>query len=396
MFIVVTIFSTLPSYADGYVPQSTLESFPNLDPRLIGMPIKQTEKTSALVAYSKAEAELSSLTKNQNTLLDQSVVLKPELIIATEQFTERQSQYNDIQESLNGLAISQYQRSSDVYQASNEDKITVNRRVSQTDQVFKFLKKKLEKTKLKLDDATNYKNKIDTKLKDITSNLTTISQDMLDKQKEVSETKKIVDSTLSHASLNGFDIPVLTMDSYLRAEKTIATTNPGCAIPWWLIAGIGRAESNHGRYGGAVISSDGTVTPSIIGVQLNGDGFAAIKDTDGGLYDGDPVWDRAVGVMQFIPGTWNRWKGDGNGDGKFDPQNIYDGALATAQYLCSSAPNLTNDVNRRQAVFAYNRSTAYVDFVLAKGHEYEAMGANKFNPVPVAPVVSAAESTPNS
>ena len=124
-------------------------------------------------------------------------------------------------------------------------------------------------------------------------------------------------------------------------------------------------------------------------MPLNGQGFAAIRDTDKGLYDGDTEWDRAVGVMQFIPGTWNRWKGDGNGDGLFDPQNLYDGALATAQYLCSSAPNLTNDEYRRQAVYAYNHSNSYVDFVLAKGHEYELLGAPRLNPMPIvaAPVI---------
>lgn len=385
VFLSMSILSISSSYADGFVPQSSLESFPNLDARLIGQAIKKTELTAALVAYSNAEAELSALTKNQNALLDQSVALQPEVISANENLSLRQKQLEEIQNSVNALAISQYQRSSDAFQDSNENIVDVQRRNSQTDQVFSYLTKKLEKTKDRVKTANDYKTKIDNKVREINSNLKTISQDMLKKQKDVNSKKKIVGSTLPIASLDGFDIPVLTMDAYLRAEKTIATNNPSCAIPWWLMAGVGRAESNHGRYGGAVMSPNGTISPSIIGVQLNGQGFAAIPDTDDGFYDGDTEWDRAVGVMQFIPGTWNRWKGDGNGDGAFDPQNVYDGALATAQYLCSAAPNLATDETRRGAVFAYNHSTSYVDFVLAKGHEYEALGANIFNAPPVMP-----------
>ncbi len=55
--------------------------------------------------------------------------------------------------------------------------------------------------------------------------------------------------------------------------------------------------------------------PPVRGPALSGGAFSAIRDTDGGRYDGDPVWDRAVGPMQFIPGTWRIWGADGNGDG---------------------------------------------------------------------------------
>jgi len=42
---------------------------------------------------------------------------------------------------------------------------------------------------------------------------------------------------------------------------------------------------------------------------------AAILDTDGGRLDGDISYDRAVGPMQVLPGTWARFGTDGDRDG---------------------------------------------------------------------------------
>lgn len=55
-------------------------------------------------------------------------------------------------------------------------------------------------------------------------------------------------------------------------------------------------------------------------------------DTDRGSLDRDPTYDRAVGPMQFIPGTWRRVGVDANGDGVKDPQDIGDAATAAAVY----------------------------------------------------------------
>src|SRR3546814_20580862 len=54
----------------------------------------------------------------------------------------------------------------------------------------------------------------------------------------------------------------------------------------------------------------------------------------GGRWDGDARWDRAVGPMQFIPGTWKSFGVDGSGDGLADPNNVFDAATAAARYLC--------------------------------------------------------------
>jgi hypothetical protein len=87
---------------------------------------------------------------------------------------------------------------------------------------------------------------------------------------------------------------------------------------------------------GSVLLANGLSTPRIIGIPLNGVGTELILDTDHGVLDGDRVYDRAVGPMQFIPSTWAQYATDGNGDGTADPFNIYDAAASAAKYLCDA------------------------------------------------------------
>ncbi|WP_206665871.1 lytic transglycosylase domain-containing protein [Pedococcus bigeumensis] len=173
----------------------------------------------------------------------------------------------------------------------------------------------------------------------------------------------------SSMSANG--IPAAALDAYRRAATIVDAADTECKIDWALIAGIGKVESNHGRYGGNGIDRDGTVRPGIYGIPLNGsNNTAVIHDSDGGTYDRDLTWDRAVGPMQFIPGTWRVVGVDANGDGRKDPQNMADAATATAVYLCSGPGDLSTDSGARSAVLRYNHSDAYADQVLALAAGY--------------------------
>src|SRR6266545_2204441 len=162
-------------------------------------------------------------------------------------------------------------------------------------------------------------------------------------------------------------IPALALRAYREAAAWAAGFDPGCRLTWPVLAGIGRIESNHGMYGGAAtrFSPSGTVTPRITGPPLDGRGVASIPDSDGGRWDGDTTWDRAVGPMQFIPTTWRSLGRDGNGDRVADPNNLFDAAVSAAAYLCLSVDGSLADQGRlRQAIFAYNHSWAYVNAVL--------------------------------
>ncbi|MYQ50380.1 MULTISPECIES: lytic murein transglycosylase [unclassified Streptomyces] len=158
-------------------------------------------------------------------------------------------------------------------------------------------------------------------------------------------------------------IPSTVLAAYRSARTSLGRTDPGCRLPWQLLAAIGKVESGHAA-GGRVDARGTTLTP-ILGPVLDGAGFARIPDTDGGRYDGDTVYDRAVGPMQFIPSTWAHWGADGNGDGRADPNNVYDAALAAGHYLCAGPRDLSVRADLDRAILSYNHSDTYLRTVLS-------------------------------
>ncbi|MGD9481805.1 lytic murein transglycosylase [Streptomyces sp. TRM70308] len=158
-------------------------------------------------------------------------------------------------------------------------------------------------------------------------------------------------------------IPATVLAAYRQAETALRTERPGCNLPWQLLAAIGKVESGQAR--GGDVDANGTTVQPILGPQLDGNGFALIRDTDGGAHDGDATYDRAVGPMQFIPSTWASWAADGNGDGAKDPNNIFDAALAAGRYLCANGRDLSVQADLEQAILSYNRSTEYLRTVLS-------------------------------
>ncbi|MFC1229442.1 lytic murein transglycosylase [Streptomyces prasinus] len=156
-------------------------------------------------------------------------------------------------------------------------------------------------------------------------------------------------------------IPATVLRAYRAAETSVGRTDPGCRLPWELLAAIGKVESGQAR--GGAVDRNGTTRGRITGPPLDGRGFALIRDTDGGAHDGDTVYDRAVGPMQFLPSTWARWGADGNGDGRSDPNNIFDAALAAGHYLCAGDRDLGRAADLDRAILSYNHSRAYVDLV---------------------------------
>ena len=184
----------------------------------------------------------------------------------------------------------------------------------------------------------------------------------------VSITARIDPAWLDTAS-SRTGIPRRALAAYAGAAAVLAEQSPGCHLGWNTLAAIGHIESDDGRHGGAVLSENGYSSVPIIGPKLDGGAFAGIHDSDGGVWDGDTVWDHAVGPFQFIPQTWRTWGADGNGDGQADPNQMDDAALAAARYLCHAGDLSTVDGWRR-AVLSYNHSESYVDDVAKVANSY--------------------------
>lgn len=177
------------------------------------------------------------------------------------------------------------------------------------------------------------------------------------------------DPTWTAATAARVGIPARALQAYASAALTLAAQQPECGLGWNTLAGLGEIESAHGTHAGGVLRVDGHPDPPIRGIALDGTASAAIADTDGGRLDGDAAWDRAVGPLQFIPSTWQRWGADANGDGVADPNQIDDAALAAGRTLCA-AGEMTSPTGWRRAVFSYNHLDSYVDDVAAVANAY--------------------------
>ena len=158
-------------------------------------------------------------------------------------------------------------------------------------------------------------------------------------------------------------IPEQALAAYAGAALVKAAEMPQCGLSWATLAGIGATESDHGRHGDSNLDANGTATPGIFGVALDGNGVALIPDSDGGEIDGDAESDRAVGPMQHIPQTWRNWHVDGGGDGVEDPQNVYDAVLASANYLCRASTAYETEDGWRAGIRSYNAPEFYLGTV---------------------------------
>ena len=106
-------------------------------------------------------------------------------------------------------------------------------------------------------------------------------------------------------------------------------------VSWEVLAAINKIESNFGRNMG----------PSSAG---------------------------AIGWMQFMPSTWERWGLDGDGDGIANPWSPEDAIPAAARYLAASGGQA--DISR--AIFSYNHAQWYVDEVQQLSQLFNAGGVD--------------------
>ena len=168
-------------------------------------------------------------------------------------------------------------------------------------------------------------------------------------------------------------IPGIVLKAYKLAATRVAAESPQCKLPWFLLAGIGRIESGHAGNGN--VDAYGNSRSAIRGPVLDGSlaGNEVIRHGSG--------YARAMGPMQFIPSTWASWGSDANGDGKSDPDNIFDATYSAGRYLCAGVTDFMSAPNRVNNVLRYNRSVPYANNVLAWAAAY-ATGVMPTTPIP--------------
>ncbi|MCA1682743.1 MAG: lytic transglycosylase domain-containing protein, partial [Actinobacteria bacterium] len=133
--------------------------------------------------------------------------------------------------------------------------------------------------------------------------------------------------TLPHFDIEGFPIPPFLLPVYQAAAAQYG-------VPWEILASINEIESDFGR--NATVSSAG-----------------------------------AMGWMQFIRSSWERWGTDGDEDGRRDPRDPVDAIFAAARYLrdAGAATDLP------KAIFAYNHAGWYVEKVVRRAREFAGLDA---------------------
>jgi membrane-bound lytic murein transglycosylase B len=280
--------------------------------------------------------------------------------LATEWFVTGFGTLQVLDPALSAEQVDEIGRKRVLAQAAADDTVASNR----------FVTERLARLRSERDDLAGRRAVLDDRSASLTARrdrLTAmVARDVTDRAAVVQR----VESARLNADVDGTDMSTIALDAYWRAANAVALTDPRCGMTWWALAGIGRTESRHGTYQGSTVGADGLVSAPILGPMLDGsNGFALVPDSDGGALDGTSSTDRAVGPMQFLPSTWRTVGRDGSGDGRADPENLYDAAVGAALYLCRAGP-VTDDAGLRRGYYSYNRSQSYVDLVMQRATAY--------------------------
>ncbi|QWF79316.1 C40 family peptidase [Amycolatopsis sp. CA-230715] len=153
------------------------------------------------------------------------------------------------------------------------------------------------------------------------------------------------------------DIPQRALMGYATGELVLRKEKPDCHLSWVTLAGLGKASSNHARFGGDTLNADGRTAKPLGSVPLQG---AA----------GEPAEEKRGGPMQLTPTEWKRT--GQNIPATTDPSidDIDDAAVAAGRVLCGTGTDLGAGNGWWKAVAAYRDSDLFRQQVLGNAQLY--------------------------
>lgn len=141
------------------------------------------------------------------------------------------------------------------------------------------------------------------------------------------------------SSLARTGIPVRYLAWYIGAAQTCQ------GLPWAVLAGIGKVESDHGQ-------SD------LPGVHAGANAAGA------------------EGPMQFLPATFGEFAIDADPAQPVSPYDPVDAIYTAARMLCADGARGGSPTGINQAIFAYNHASWYVTEVLSWAARYASPGGS--------------------
>jgi Transglycosylase SLT domain len=140
-------------------------------------------------------------------------------------------------------------------------------------------------------------------------------------------------------TLTRADIPA----DYLAWYVSAARTCPG--LPWPILAGIGKVETDHGR-------------SPLPGVHSGANAAGA------------------EGPMQFLPGTFDQYAVNADPAQPLSPYDPADAIYSAARMLCANGARNGSTAGIEQAIFTYNHANWYVTEVMTWASTYAAKDTN--------------------
>jgi hypothetical protein len=136
-------------------------------------------------------------------------------------------------------------------------------------------------------------------------------------------------------TLTGADIPASYLTWYIGAARTCPS------LPWPVLAGIGKVESDHGR-------------STLPGVHSGANSAGA------------------EGPMQFLPATFDEFAVNADPAQPLTPYDPADAIYTAARMLCADGARGGSTTGIDRAVFAYNHADWYVREVMTWASTYAA------------------------